>query len=421
METIHKTINKCKCIELNQVKLDILHELRKWLNASIAESKKSYYKGKTIKEVYHEQGKNVHSTYKCKVANTAARLFLEECKEADIQPKQNIHIYGNSSKYWVTAQQIKRFELVRNYGQFFQLKVEFVLPFEIKSHKTLSLMAKVPKKLWKYQGQVYKDGFNLVIKNNEVEIHLIEKKEVELRPKCKIKAIYASPYGGLHTATHFDLTTVFDSLEEINPETIEAAHNKLKEYYGVAYGVSKESKGALKILSRLKSLVSKKQFAKDAKELTIKCKTRVNKFFKSMDKSISTIVFVKVSDNTSKVTELIQETMLEQTRKLCEENGIRFEIVEFTQKELNESSLWCMRKALREEHKANSKPAGSMYKPVAGLRQYLYKMHGIKVRLGISNIMHKMKHNEMFSSNEASSTPEMSQVDQTIIYEDNWS
>lgn len=400
----YKTIAQCECTNLNKEKLVLLNDFMSWLKAESDKAFNRFRKGQTYKKIYNDLNKSIKSTYRSKICNVALGMYKawqKRKKKFDIgkildDNKRNL---GGSMINWIDKNKIRKIEFIRDYRQFFQLKIVFMLPFEMHGKKEITLFAKVPKDFWKHRAQLYKNGFHLVVKKDYAGIHLIQRFDEYHVSKPMIKAIYASPYGGLYTTKMTNILETKRQVESYKP----------REFWSLACGSMQESKAFLKILNRLHTLESKENFKEDIETLKVKCRTKVNKYFKSSNFDISELVFVKTIDNKSLATRVIQETMIEQIEKHCFERGIQFEVIEMTNEELNTAATWCMTKQQRQEIMDNHKLASNRFRVLAGLKQY-FRKSDLKVRLGLLEIRKKKKSSGTFPV-ITSSTPEMSQVD----------
>lgn len=393
MNTIYKTIANCKCTELNRTKLSTLNIVRDWMNNEIKRCVQLFAKGYTFRKVYNSFDKNVNSTYKAKITSSAAFYFKHYYRG---HRRFNAKLYNMSgcNKSWVPSKCIEFFEIKKDYSKVHQLKVVIKLPFEIKGKTSIALSAEVPRKYWKRSKlyPVYDKGFHLCIFREYVEINLISKIEPTKIEGNYIKSIYVSPYGGLHTASMRDIR----QLHEVHKV-------KLKEYYECYYGVSKESQKTLDLLKDIRDFQHKEDLYKNLKQLEIKCKTRVNKFFETLDSQQSDdkiyhkIVVAKVVDGNSKITNFIQDTCNLQIKKNCDLRGIEYVEECFTRDDLECSAKWTMRKAERENLKEQHK-VGNKFRAAAILKKHfvgLFDKDSNPIKIGVIT----NKKSEKFSEN----------------------
>jgi hypothetical protein len=349
-----ESIASCKCDDITSSKFAILQKAKQSVYSEIDRCLLMYKRGFSQKDVYASIPEKFISHWRGIISKCALREY-KKGKEP------------GSSRTWIYESIIEEFELKPSYDKKFQATFKFKLPFEIQNKQSVILKTTLPKNFFK-DGKdkiVYRQGFDLIVKQNSVHIRLIHKKEVKENLGCMVKAIYASPYGGLHTCTMLDLEKVKE-------------HEELKEYYQGVYGCSRESNSMLKLLERLRGFEHQDTYHKDIEHLKVKCKTRANHLFKNMKKHVAKIVFVSVDNNDSKVTDVIQETYKKQIQKLCLKYDKEFVEVRLSQEELHKKSLYCMRKVEREEYILNNRPVKSRFKAAAGL-----SMHYPYVRIGI--------------------------------------
>ena len=399
MTTNYKTIIKCKCKGLNENKSQLMLSFKQWIQTECERAKLKYAKGYTHKKVYHSLSKRISSVYRSKIANVGNVMYEQWLsRKSKARALELKYTFGNSSMLWFGPKQISKFEIRKTLNKEFQVYAKIKLPFKMDGRKEVSLVAKLNKKDWPKLKDVYAKGFCLKISRNEIAIHLISKNNIVERKPGRVKAIYASPYGGLHMTTFKDFVAM-------KQEGIDDCKSVEDSFFKVCYGISRESKAMLKLLEKIKSCTHRNTFVKDVELLRLKCRTRVNKFMQNIPNDISSIAFVRIKDNSSSIANIIQEGVFEQLKKHCFAKGIKLRVVEFSMKEIQNSAIWCMNKSDREDAIANKKPAPNAYRVLAGLKKY-YKKSNINVRLGLINIRkQKGMFHEMFS------TPEMSQVD----------
>lgn len=373
------TVSKCLCLDLNQSKLNILHEYSRIIDSTTEKCKDMLIKGYPYKRIYDRMSKDMQSTYKSKCLNVATYMFRKWCKHFKQRPKQtNVSLYGSASKCWVYEKQIKDFTIFEDKSKMFQLRVRFVLPKTINGKKELTLMAQIPAKVVKSGNldKVYKKGFILNVQKDKVLIHLVQKIDYQPKEKHLVKAIYASPYGGMHVAT-------CENLSNINEQN-------LKDFYGCNYGVSRESKQCLELINKIRSMEDTANYKKNLNKLEVKIRTRINKLFKNMnDKNCSTFYFIKTTGNVSKVTEFIQNIALQQVEKNCVLHDFMFDIVYVDVKDLDKEAIWCMSKQERQEVQKSERKVTCKFRVIAGLKKFFKEHLNLQVKLGYKRIKQK--------------------------------
>lgn len=392
MSTFFKTIARCKCTEINKTKLKTMNIVRDWINSEINRCVALFAKGYTLKKVYKSFDSNINSVYKAKIVNSASFYFKTHYKGKRRKSSKTYFISG-CNKGWIPEKCIRFFDIERDYSKKHQLRVGIKLPFEIDGKNEIILSAEVPRKFWKRikQFPLYKKGFHLCIYRQYIEINLISKIEVSNVEGSYIKSIYVSPYGGLHIASMRDI----EYLNDVH-------HVSLKDYYECYYGVSRESDEMIKLLENIRSFENKKDFKKNLKKLEVKCKTRVNKLFKTFDSQASSdkiyhkIVVANVIEGNSKITNYIQDVCNHQIMKNCVLRGIKYEEEVFSKDELELEAKYTMRKAEREALKNNK--IKNKFKAAAILKKkfsYLLSKNDNTVKIGVV----KYQKSERFSKN----------------------
>ena len=407
MNVIYKTIEKAECVNLNNRKLEIIKALKKWEKSQVSRCFKLFIKGSSEKQVYKSFSKEVNSTYKSKITMCALGKYLSFCKYTGKKPHSTyFHKPSGSNENWVYANQIFDFKVTKDFKQFYQLETCIRLPFVIDGQSSIVLEAKVSKKFWNkhFDKQMYDNGFHLILDNNKVFVNLVSKQIVPNRNQDFIKGIYVSPSGGLHTVTCQDFS-------EVTPT---------KEFTKCCYGFSRESKAFLKLLDKMKNMENSSKYGKNMELAKVKLRTRINKLFSRMQSHIGRVVVTCVTDNNSRLVNELQQDAIHKISKLCKEMGMDFDVICFTQKELNYESTLVMRHDERDKVYSGKAQVTNRFKPLATIKKYFatcYKKE--KVKLGLVNYKSKiMKQIEMFS--EKVSTVDMSQQDTELALAIGW-
>lgn len=406
-KAIYITIANCTCPELNQNKLKTLNVVKDWIDSEMKRCVRLFSKGYSYRQVYHSFDNNILSVYKAKITSCAA-FYFKHWYTGKKAKKSKTYKMSGCNKSWVYEKCITQFDIKKDYSTKFQLKVSFKLPFEINGKSEITLLAKVPKKFWKRikATPLYKKGFHLLVYRNYVEINLVSKIIQKPQSNSQIKAIYISPYGGIHTASMFDIKQLYNN---------EELRKNIKEFYTCCYGISKESKETQQLLERIKSYEHKDTYHQDIEQLIIKCKTRVNKFFETLDNKQTDgfyhrIVVGIIADNTT-ITDIIQDACIEQIQKCCKLRNIKYDEVYMTQKELMLEAKYTMKKSEREQLKENQKPTNRFR--AAAILKKSFKDDNIKfdnksIKIGI---VYKTKSSACRSSSiEMTDTSENSEV-----------
>ena len=386
----YSTIQYQICSQLNQRKVDILKKVKQWERQEIKRCFNLFKAGASYKGVYESFEDNIDSTYKAKITRYSSALYVNYCRLKGLPIKEfqeKLRAFKSSSKHWVYANQIIDFAIKKDYFSYFQFKSTIKLPFEIEGTKALALVAKIDKDFWinNVHSMLYRKGFQLLLNKGKVTIGLIYRsKKIKAKEGTHLKAIYTSPYGGLHIA----------SIQNLN----DIDKSKLKEYYECCYGVSKESKDFSRILNKAKNIENHKDYYKNLETLKIKLKTRVNKYFEKLKSQYTEICAINVTNNSSKLYDELQKASIEQIEKNCIKYDLQFHKIDVKFEDLEKTAFKVMRKAEKETKINNQKPAGNKFRAVAGVR--LFFKH-LNVRIGcIRKQSFKAKEqNETFSEN----------------------
>ena len=148
----------------------------------------------------------------------------------------------------------------------------------------------------------------------------------------------------------------------------------------------------------MKNIENRAKYHKNMKLAKAKLRHRINMHFKNFSKSYHKVLIANVIDNESKRVNELQDDAINKIIDECIRKGIKFEIVSFSQKELNKLSCLVMRKNERDEVYTNNKSVANRFKPVATIKKYFSSSHEDKVsklRLGMVRRT-KPKHSKMF-------------------------